>query len=307
MPQRANHFAAEHSLAFCKKCAYPLVGLPSHTCPECGQLFNPQNPRTFSRRAPRRAIWRWARGIIGLLSILVLLAGSCLAWLWRDWHGEQKAIAQLRDLKVPIRLKAIGPEVLGWVLGNRLGHLRNRVEELDVVHLNATEIASIDFKSLKSLEKLTLFNCDMDNGALAIVGDATALRELHLGTILNTMPPNLSFLSKLRYLRELDIGGIEVNDNELANISALTHLETLRVDATYLTDAGLERLKGLSALKELRLCQVPNAVARPHESDDLSSQAMMRSSTPVTPAAIEKLQRALRGLKVLEYNEKPQP
>ncbi len=33
---------------FCLRCYYDLRGLPEPRCPECGRLFNPADPRTYS-------------------------------------------------------------------------------------------------------------------------------------------------------------------------------------------------------------------------------------------------------------------
>ena len=33
--------------AVCVACGYPLYGLPSQTCPECGRWFDPRDPSTF--------------------------------------------------------------------------------------------------------------------------------------------------------------------------------------------------------------------------------------------------------------------
>ena len=34
----------------CINCGYPLKGLQSWTCPECGQAFDPADPRTFGHK-----------------------------------------------------------------------------------------------------------------------------------------------------------------------------------------------------------------------------------------------------------------
>jgi hypothetical protein len=38
---------------YCLGCAYPLDWLPETRCPECGRLFDPENPGTFAR-SPRK-------------------------------------------------------------------------------------------------------------------------------------------------------------------------------------------------------------------------------------------------------------
>lgn len=41
----------------CRSCRYDLAGLAAGPCPECGVLFDPSNPETFTDlRAPRGII-----------------------------------------------------------------------------------------------------------------------------------------------------------------------------------------------------------------------------------------------------------
>ena len=58
---------------FCRRCLYPLKGLNQTYCPECGNLFDLGDPRTFKWR--RRCSWRAAG--YALLSPVVL----CLVWI----------------------------------------------------------------------------------------------------------------------------------------------------------------------------------------------------------------------------------
>lgn len=61
-------FTMNSHRVFCKHCGYPLAGLAHSVCPECGESFNPNLRRSFSRH-PRLRTWR--RGAIASLVILV--------------------------------------------------------------------------------------------------------------------------------------------------------------------------------------------------------------------------------------------
>ena len=81
---------------YCRTCSYNLHGLPENRCPECGNAFDPADPKTF-RRWPRRAVWVWVRRITLVLLVPILLYGGMVGWLWWDWNAEQKALAALRS------------------------------------------------------------------------------------------------------------------------------------------------------------------------------------------------------------------
>ncbi len=67
--------------ACCLVCEYPLRGLPTSVCPECGRAFDPSNPKTF-RIGPRPPWWQqWANppgvwhAVLTVAVSLILLDG----------------------------------------------------------------------------------------------------------------------------------------------------------------------------------------------------------------------------------------
>ena len=88
---------------FCRICGYCLAGASQPRCSECGEAFNPNDPRTF-RTGPRRLRWpkRFLTSPLTALSFLWLftcLAGEleiylsvltlAVGWLaaWKRWRG----------------------------------------------------------------------------------------------------------------------------------------------------------------------------------------------------------------------------
>ena len=69
-------------LGLCLDCNYPLGGLPSPRCPECGRAFDPNDLDTFN---PGRPIPRWAAWAMGPISLPVDLAvvAAIVVTLWR--------------------------------------------------------------------------------------------------------------------------------------------------------------------------------------------------------------------------------
>ena len=80
--------------ARCKNCGYSLRGLYDPRCPECGALFDPDDPTTYTVRHARRLVDnRWIPlfsccilGVVGclLLRIPVQLLVLFPGWLWSD-------------------------------------------------------------------------------------------------------------------------------------------------------------------------------------------------------------------------------
>jgi hypothetical protein len=89
------------SSMYCRKCGYQLEGLLEFRCPECGQPFDPDSPRTFLRHpnAWRRRLWL-RRVLIALGSLVIMLLaglGVLLGTLYLQWRAEQPVIAAIRQ------------------------------------------------------------------------------------------------------------------------------------------------------------------------------------------------------------------
>src|SRR5215469_3091447 len=65
--------------AYCRKCSYPLAGLLSDRCPECGRHFDLKCPSTFNRRPTDR----WRRPLLRILCALSV--GAAVAGAWRGY------------------------------------------------------------------------------------------------------------------------------------------------------------------------------------------------------------------------------
>jgi len=266
---------------FCKGCGYSLFCLDSRICPECGRVFDPANRRTFARRPPRGWIWRWGWRLVVFVLVMVLAAGAGLGWLSWGWHCEQKTIGQLQAMNAEMRVKQIGPEWLGRAMGQRFGYLRNRVDGVGLGKQSCDEIGELDFKSLKFLDTLVLWDCKISDRMLAQVGEATSVQTLRLVNLRidnsNLMPLirlprlaklNLSYstvdgkwlkqISAMKGLKELNLAYTTVEDEDLRYLHGLTALECLDLLHTHVTDAGLQQL---SALKSLRLLAIEDTLA----------------------------------------------
>jgi hypothetical protein len=281
---------------FCRKCGYPLIGLTTSTCPECGNPFDLQNPRTFSRRPPRDWMQRWLLRVKILLLGLVAFAALGFGWLGRGWHAEQKTIARLNDLKAKVMVQSIGPEELTRVLGQRFGYLRDRTDEVYLFNRRSPEIEGLDLSALGRLETLTLFACDLNDAILDKLGELTTLQKLVLRpTKFNKL--SFKFLTKLKRLNRLSLSGARIDDDAVINISTLKRLKFLDLGSTGVTDACLEHLRALPVLETLDLTYTPCTDAGlEHLSNLKSLYLLVVAHTRTTLAGIAKLRAAIPGL-----------
>jgi hypothetical protein len=91
---------------YCRKCSYIIDGLPENRCPECGQPFDPTDPRTF-RFAPRVPKNR----ALVVLMYLLPLAVSLLFWATQDssqWVSSARGAPLVARLMIGL-WQACGP------------------------------------------------------------------------------------------------------------------------------------------------------------------------------------------------------
>lgn len=87
---------------YCRSCGYQVVGLSEPRCPECGRLFDPDNPRTFLQHPKAWRVRQWVRRIlIALGSVIIPLLvslGILLGILYLRWQTQQQVIASVRQV-----------------------------------------------------------------------------------------------------------------------------------------------------------------------------------------------------------------
>jgi hypothetical protein len=301
MPPQSESSAPPASInprVFCKGCGYALVGLESTKCPECGRGFDLANRRTFARRPPRSALWRWGRRVLAGVLLLLLTAGTGVGWLWWGWRAEQPTIARLRGLQQQVQVSPIGPERLRRVLGKRWGYLAERVDSASVVSLGAAETEQLDLRSFAHVQKLWLIDCELSNSNLSNLAGLQKLRELEL-TNLTIEKPDLAFLEQLPALSSLELWGEWVQKAGCEHIGCLQHLKVLDLHTTGITDADLQQLRDLPALKELYLMNNPITDAGLEHLQGLKSlRILFRNGTEATQSGLAKLKQAIPGLQV---------
>lgn len=110
---------------------------------------------------------------------------------------------------------------------------------------------------LKQLRELSFTGSPLTNAGLVHLSKLTELRTLELGRTKIT-DAGLEHLANLTRLEKLDLVGLapvsyHSTDPALAHLAGMTKLRVLVLTSCYVGDAGVERLKHLIDLEELRL------------------------------------------------------
>lgn len=135
-----------------------------------------------------------------------------------------------------------------------------RHQELFDVGFEETRVTARGLRELRSLQRLTMLSLQgpgIDDDAFHEVGRLPHLERLQLfGTSIGS--DGWRNLAKLRELKQLDIAFAEViGDAELAHLSGLTKLESLRLYRGGFSGAGLRQIVGLTELRSLDLNGTP--------------------------------------------------
>lgn len=67
---------------YCRGCAYILDGLASARCPECGRVFDSDDPRTYATRPRRAAVTPATWRILLLAAACVPIELLCVSFVW---------------------------------------------------------------------------------------------------------------------------------------------------------------------------------------------------------------------------------
>ena len=135
-----------------------------------------------------------------------------------------------------------------------------RLRHLESLHLSNSTSGVTDrglaaLSELSQLKNLALNEARVSDQALRRVGNLERLESLKLSNLHQTTAGNLAWIAQLPNLRLLEIAQVRLNQLDLAAINRLSKLERLllwNVLSSELGKAQVERLDGLTALRELR-------------------------------------------------------
>jgi hypothetical protein len=128
-----------------------------------------------------------------------------------------------------------------------------RLEELDLSWTSTIDTDLADLKKLPRLRSLNLNHTQIRGAGMSHLGELPSLQTLRLAYT-GTHDADLKHLEPLKALRDLDLENTWVTDAGLEALLRLPALTGLNLShCRDVSDAGLERLKPLTRLKELRL------------------------------------------------------
>jgi mono/diheme cytochrome c family protein len=112
-------------------------------------------------------------------------------------------------------------------------------------------------------------------------------------------PQTFTLLKNITNMQELNLAGVQLKDDDLANLTALKNLTTLHLEHTPVTDAGLAHLSKLENLAYLNLFDTAVTDAGLKNLTGLKNlKALYLYQTKVTDQGAAELQKALPNLHI---------
>ncbi len=155
----------------------------------------------------------------------------------------------------------------------------------------------------KTLERLTLDNCNINGSGLEAIASATKLEELSLYGCPVT-DDALKHLAGLESLNDLALGHTQVTGTGFVHLRNLSKLKELGVNATLTTEEGGKALSSLTQVETLRTTSQgfkgSGAAFTAHVGKLTNLKAFHLGDTAATDACLEPLQ-SLSKLEVLSF------
>lgn len=186
-----------------------------------------------------------------------------------------------------------------------LGLLRKfpKLKSIDLQRTTVSEVTATQFAQCLTLERLSLWDVDINDPSIAQIANCRSLRKVRLGN----MPVNdesLIHLQKLNQLVALTLD--ETGSKGFQHITNCSSLETLEIYGGHLTDADLTSLTRLAKLRKLSLyeCSVTDEGAKNLAGSALGLTELDLRGNPLTDAAMPYLAR-LPDLEYLVLGDQP--
>lgn len=195
--------------------------------------------------------------IFGFLSVAIIANSCCVSKYWRDTRAD------LQFLTINV-IKFESDNINKFILNKCIGRLLLKCKLLKKYDVNDT------LSFMKSLPHLQQLRVDMFSDNYLYSLDSLALLQ-HLDLSLNYYITDIGikYICTLTHLQYLDLTAVNITDEGLCNIHALTRLQHLNIAyCKEITNDGIYYLKSLAQLQYLNIgfCNKITDVALNHIS-----------------------------------------
>lgn len=238
----------------------------------------------------------------GMRGLLLLVTAVSAVFGWGLYHDRrQRKVVEATGNIFGFYVDQGLPQALRQFLpGGRL-RLFDRIR---MVNVAAPDCRGDRLKLLAELDDATMveiWSNEVDDDSVRHLTRMHRLVGIRLRGPTHVSDAGLKHISKLKKLRELDIGSSRITDAglvHLAELKQLEHLDLNQIDE--ISDAGLAHLHGLKALKTLELMRANITDAGLDQIADLTRLEWLGlAETSITDDGLAKLSN-LKSLKLLD-------
>ena len=179
-----------------------------------------------------------------------------------------------------------------------------RMKDLALIGAKVHGPGLVHVKGMTQLEELNLASSPVNDAGLAHISGFARLRKLQLsiGVQGQITDAGLAHLPGLKQLESLDLLGQHgVTDAGLVHLKGMTHLRKLEISGTSIKGPGLEHLRDLKSLKNLRLGGMMTDKSMAHVANLPAIEELdMENAQEITETGLDHLVRlsSLRDLTI---------
>jgi len=129
------------------------------------------------------------------------------------------------------------------------------LKHLDLCNTNIGDAGFMHLMEIANLESLDLANTATTDAGLKQIRSLDNLKSLNLFMCRNVTDGGLEHLTCLQNIVNLNLAGSKITNKTLKMLNEGKNIQRLYLDATGITDAGIDDIKKFSLLESLSLCQ----------------------------------------------------
>ncbi len=208
----------------------------------------------------------------------------------------ETAIAEAsKDAQVPPKVDA-DRQAAEWVLKAN-GSVKITTDGVESEVKNSVDLPNDSFQLVGV--RFEWGNANATNDAISTLKGAIGLREIVMGGAGNFGDAGAIHFRELKNLISLSLDATQLSDTGIESIATLPNLETLTLNGTKVSDKGMELLAEMKNLKVLWLSGTPVSDAGLTHLGKLSKlEVIQLADTKITDAGITKLKEDLPKVRI---------